>query len=148
MTTLAQAVSALHLLFAGLWAGALLFVSAAVVPLAQRSDAGVLALDVMAKRYALLARASTVVIFVTGVHMAATGYTVDSLLAGGRGHLVLTMLGLWVVLMALSEVATARFRRALDQQKIRTAGRESRLLFAAGSVVAVVLLLLGGVLAA
>jgi hypothetical protein len=143
-----QASYAVHLLFAGLWAGATLFMAWGVVPLASASDVGVAAADSLAAKYVRLSRASAVLLAATGAHMALVGYGVSGLLGGLRGHLVLAMVALWLVLAALAEVGTSRFRDALDRRKVRTAGRDAATFYRLASLAAVVLLVLGGYLAA
>jgi hypothetical protein len=143
-----QVSYAVHLLFAGLWAGATLFMAWGVVPLASASDVGVDAASSLAGKYVRLSRASAVLLAATGAHMALVGYGVSGLLGGLRGHLVLAMVALWLVLAALAEVGTSRFRDALDRRKVRTAGRNARPFYALASVAAAALLVLGGYLAA
>jgi hypothetical protein len=63
-----------------------------------------------------------------------------------NGYLVISMVVLWVVLIALSEVAVSRFTNALDQRKVRTAAADSKLFFRLASVAGGGLLLLGGYL--
>jgi uncharacterized membrane protein len=137
---------AVHLLFAGLWVGAALFVTWAVVPLAGASDIGVESARSIADKFAWIARAGAVVTLVTGGHMAATVYGSAGLLNTTNGHLVLSMVALWVVLIAVSEVAVSRFTGALDDRKVRTAAADSRAFFRVASVAGVGLLLLGGYL--
>jgi hypothetical protein len=143
-----QVSSAVHLLLAGLWAGATLFMAWGVVPLASASDVGVDAADSLAAKYVLLSRASALLLAATGAHLALVDYGVSGLLGGLRGSLVLLMVVLWFVLAALAEVGTSRFRDALDCRKVRTAGRSAAAFYRLAAVVAAVLLVLGGYLVA
>ena len=136
-----------HVLFAGLWTGSVIFVTWAVLPLGLRGDLGLPVLEHVTGRLTLVSRASALVLFLTGGHMAAQAYTVESLTGSPRGHLVLTMLALWFVLAALVEVAAARLRSGIDEKKIRTPARKARPLLLAASVVALLLLLDAGLLA-
>lgn len=92
----------LHVLFAGLWTGSILFVSLAGLP-----DGG-------ADWLRYISRASALVLLLTGGHLAGTRYTVESLTGTTAGWAVLTMLVLWAVLTGLVEVAASKYagRRA------------------------------------
>jgi hypothetical protein len=142
-----QVSYAVHLLFAGLWAGGAAFVAAGLVPLAASSTVGVDAADSLAGTYVLLARASALITLLTGAQMALSVYGADGLFVG-RGHLVVAMVALWVVLAALSEVGVARFRAALAERKVRTAAADARPFLRGAAVAGAALLLLGGYLAA
>jgi uncharacterized membrane protein len=146
---LADALMAgLHVTFAALWTGSVLFVTFAVVPTALDGRIDSQPLSAITSRFRLITRASVLVTLLTGAHQAATGYTVDGLLSSPRGHLVVTMVVLWLVLAGLSEVGAAKLTDGAKRQKVRTPAAEARPFFLAASLVAVVLLLNGGALAA
>jgi len=136
-----------HLLFAGLWTGSVVFVTIAVLPLAASGDLDATPLESMAGRLTTVSRASALVLFVTGGHMAASEYTVETLTGSPPGHLVLTMLGLWLVLAALVEVGAARLTDGASKKKVREPARAATRPFQAASVVALLLLVVGGLLA-
>ena len=136
-----------HLLFAGLWTGSVLFVAWGLLPLGLNGDVRPGPLSFALSRFTTVSRASALVLFLSGGHMAGTGYTVESLLGSQRGYLVVAMVVLWFVLAALVEVGGARMRRGLDAEKVRTPARDARPFFYAGSVVALLLLLDAGLLA-
>jgi hypothetical protein len=56
------------------------------------------------------------------------------------------MVVLWLVVTGLTEVGAARIHDAVDQGKVRTAGRDADRFLKAASVVGVLLLALGGYL--
>jgi hypothetical protein len=66
----------------------------------------------------------------------------------GGGHLVLTMVVLWFLLAGLIEVGTGKLRDGTDQKKVREPAREATRFFQLGAVIAVLLLLVGGLLVA
>ncbi|WP_254534535.1 CopD family protein [Halomarina litorea] len=136
-----------HLLFAGLWTGTVLFVTVGVLPPALRGNADPDPLGFAVSRLTTISRASAALLFLSGGHMAGTGYTVESLFGSPRGHLVLTMVVLWFVLAALVEVGAGKMRRGLDDRKVRTPAHDARPFFRAASVVALLLLLDAGLLA-
>ncbi|MFB6170640.1 MAG: CopD family protein [Haloarculaceae archaeon] len=146
-----EAVSAveyvLHVAFAALLTGGVVFVTWVALPLASAGDVSPGVLESLIDRLTTLSRASAVVLFLTGGHMAGTRYTVASLTGTPRGHLVLTMLGLWVVLTALVEIAASRMRDGLDSEKVRTPARDGGPVLKAASVVALLALLDAGLLA-
>lgn len=139
---------AVHLLFAGLWTGAVLFVTIGVLPLGLRGDVGPEPLAFAVSRLTTVSRTSALVLLLSGGHMAGTRYTVESLLGSPRGHLVVAMVALWLALGGLVEVGAARMRRGLDARKVRTPARDGKPFLYAASVAALLLLLDAGVLAA
>ncbi len=147
MTLVDAAIVATHLLFAGLWTGSVLFVAYAVVPTAARGDLNAGPLETFAGKLTTVSRASALLLFVTGGHMAASRYDVSSLTGTTRGHLVLGMLALWFLLGGLVEVGAGRLTDGASRDKVREPARSARRLFQAASVVAVLLLVDGGLLA-
>lgn len=135
MAVIDTAMRTLHLAFGGLWAGSVVLFVFGVLP--SISDADRLA--AIAGREVQLSRLSVLVTFLTGGHLAGTYYTFGELVGSTRGYLVLFMILLWVALAALVEVGTARLRGGNVD-----AGTT---LYRAGGVVALLLLLAGGLLA-
>lgn len=148
MSLVETAVFAIHLVFAGFWTGSVLFVALWVVPTAARGELNAEPLESVAGSFRTYSRTSALVLFLTGGHMAADIYTLDSLTGTGRGHLVLTMLGLWFVLAALAEIGAGRLVDGAGDGKVREPGRSARTIFRAAGIVAVLLLVDAGLLAA
>jgi uncharacterized membrane protein len=146
MTTLLEATYAVHLLFAGLWAGGVAFATVGVLPAAREGTIGPEPLGTAFDRLTTLSRASAVVLFLTGGHMASQVYTTESLTGTTSGYLVLTMVALWFVLAALVEIGASRVRDGVDAKKVREPGRAATRLYQVASVFGAVLLLIGGVL--
>jgi putative copper export protein len=138
---------AVHLLFAGVWSGAVVFVSYGVLPTALNGEIDAAPMQTITSKVSTLSRLSAVVLLLTGGHMAGTRYTTESLTGTPRGHLVLTMVALWLVLMALVEVGASKLRSGLSEQKVRTPAQNARRVFQVASIVAVLLLVNAGVLA-
>lgn len=147
MTLVDTAVATVHLLFAGLWTGSVLFVAYAVLPTAVAGEVDAGPLRTIVGKLTTVSRASALLLLLSGGHMAGTGYTTESLFGTGRGHLVLTMVLLWFVLAGLVEVGASRMRDGLDQRKVRAPARSARGLFRAAAVVALLLLVDAGLLA-
>jgi uncharacterized membrane protein YuzA (DUF378 family) len=147
---LAQAAGyALHLIVGALWTGSVLFVALGVVPVALRGDASVELFEYAIGRLTTISRLSAVVLLLTGLWQLSVLYpSVEALTAPPRGHLVLTMIVLWLVLAAVVEVGAARARAGLAERKIRTPAAEARPFLYAGAVVAVLVLLDAGLLVA
>ncbi len=137
-----------HTLFAGLWVGAVVLTAWKVVPLARDGDMNPEVLGGITSGVSWITRIGALVFLVTGGHMAATVYGSEGLFMPPRGHVVLTMLGLWVVMTGLVEVGGSKIRSALDEGKVRTAARDGGTFLRAAAVVGLVLLVLGGYLAA
>jgi putative copper export protein len=148
MSTVYTVLNAIHLLFAGLWTGATVFFAWRVRPLVADGDIDVHSAMAMGSGLRWLTRISAVVFVVTGGHMAATRYGDEALLSTPRGHVVVTMLVLWLVVTGLLEMALGTMKTELGEGRVRTAGREVRTPFLAASVLLSVVLLLGGYLSA
>jgi len=131
----------LHLLFAAVWVGSVVFVALVVLPLARDGGLDAAPFGTLVARLRTVSRTSAVVLLLSGGHMAASGYTAESLTGTGRGHLVVTMLALWVVMMGLVEVGGARVERGTDGMKVREPARKARPLFLAATVVGLLLIL-------
>lgn len=145
---LADAVAyATHLLFAGLWSGTVLFVTVGILPLGLRGEIRPAPFSFVVSRLSTVTRASALFLLVSGGHMAANAYTVESLTGTRRGHQVLAMVALWFLLAGLVEAGSARMRRGLSQEKVRTPARDGKPFLYAASVVALLLLLDAGLLA-
>ncbi len=137
-----------HLLFAALWTGGVVLFVAGVLPSGVSGDIRPEPLALVTGRLTTLSRASALVLFLTGGHMAGTRYTVESLTGSTRGYLVLAMLGLWFVLAALVEVGGSKMRDGLSEQKVRTPARDALPFYRASGVVALALLVVAGLLIA
>lgn len=128
-----------HLLFAGIWTGSVVFVAVGVLPMADRDGVGSAALQGIVERLTSVSRVSALLLLLTGGHLAAERYTVDTLTGSGSGHLVLSMIALWVLLAGLVEVGAIRLA---DSDEAESGGT---FLWAA-AVVAIALLLDAGLL--
>lgn len=149
MGILTTAAYVLHTVFAGAWVGAVVFATWKVVPLAKQSDLEPAILESTASGLSTFSRTSAVVLPASGLWMAWTGYDeLAGLLVPPQGHVVLTMIVLWLVMTGMTEAGAARIRDAAAQGKVRTAGKESARFLKAASGLGILLLVLGGYLAA
>ncbi|KDE58807.1 copper resistance protein CopD [Halostagnicola sp. A56] len=136
-----------HLVFAALWAGSVFYVAFVVVPLARDGAFNSTApLETISGKLATISRTSSLVLFLSGSHLAAVVYDSNTLFFSLRGRLVLLMVALWLVLTALVEVATKRFESGLNGKKLREPARDALPLFRAAAIVSVALLLVAGAL--
>ena len=140
-------MTTLHVLVGALWVGSVVFVAAAILPAAVEGALDAAPLEKIADRLVYFSRGSSVVMFLTGGHLAGTGYTVETLTGTGRGHLVLAMLVLWLALAALVEVGRSRLVDGLQEKRVRTPAAEVTTLFRAAAVVGILLLVDAGLLA-
>lgn len=138
----------LHVLVGALWVGSVVFVAGAVLPAAIDGSLDAAPLETLAERLVFWSRGASVVMLLTGGHLAGTRYTFDLLANSGRGHLVLAMLALWVVLTALVEVGRGRLVDGLRAKRVRAPARDAAVFFRAAAVVGVLLLVDAGLLAA
>ena len=135
-----------HLLFAGLWTGSVLFFVGGILPLARAGEINAAPLSAVTDRLTTVTRVSAVLLLLTGGHIAAQRYTVEGLTGRPDGHLVLTMVALWLVLIAIVEVGASRLQDGLAQQKVRAPARDLRWPFLGAGAVSVGLLIVAGLL--
>ena len=140
-------MTTLHVLLGALWVGSVVFVAGAILPAAVEGALDAAPLETIADRLVYLSRGASVVMLLTGGHLAGTRYTVESLTGTGRGHLVLAMLALWLVLAALVEVGRSRLVDGLQEKRVRTPAAEVTTIFRAAAVVGILLLVDAGLLA-
>jgi uncharacterized membrane protein len=148
MSALDTAMYAVHLLVAGVWTGSVVFTTYAVVPTAADGTANAEPLAAIVSRLRTVSRAGAVLLLLTGGYMAGQGYTVDSLTGSTRGYLVLGMVVLWLLLAAFVEVGAGKLASGFDDMKVREPAREARPFMLAATLVALLLLVEGGILAA
>lgn len=146
MSLLDAAMNAIHLGFAGIWVGSVIFLTVAVLPLAREGAFDATPLETVTSRLQWLSRLSALALFASGGHLAGTRYTVDSLLGSAQGHLVLAMLGLWFLLALLVELGSKKLATGFAQKKVRQPAGEARPYFLAASLVGVLLFVDAGLL--
>lgn len=137
-----------HLLFAALWTGGVVLFVVGVLPAGVAGDIRPGPLAAVTGRLTTISRASALLLFLSGGHMAGTRYTVESLTGSTRGYLVLAMIALWFTLAALVEIGGSKMRDGLGAEKVRTPAREARPFYRAGAVVSLALLVVAGLLIA
>lgn len=138
-------VSLVHMVFAGVWTGSVVFVSFGVLPPAS---AGMLSADVLARiveRLRWISRVSALVLLVTGGPLTSSQYNIGALFETTRGYAVLSMILLWVVLVGLVEVGGGRLQE-LGEIPMSGVPDRTQLLFHGAAVAAIVLLVVSGYL--
>lgn len=139
-------MTTLHVLVGALWVGSVIFVAVAILPAAVEGALDAAPLETIADRLVYLSRGASVVMLLTGGHLAGTGYTVASLTGTSRGHLVLAMLVLWLVLAALVEIGRSRLVDGLREKRVRAPASAATGIFRAAALVGVLLLVDAGLL--
>lgn len=147
MAVIDTAMYTLHLVFGGVWAGSVVFVTFGVLPTAGDGTANAAPLRAVVERLRWVSRVSALVLLLSGGHLAGALYTVESLTGSARGYLVLSMVALWLALAGLVEVGSSKLADGFDQKRVRQPAREARPFMLAGSAVAAGLLAVGGLLA-
>jgi hypothetical protein len=149
MAVALTAAYVVHAVVAALWTGGIVFVAYAVLPVARTGDIAPDVLERAVDKLSVLTRTAALVMPITGGYQIWRLYwPPEALIAGPRGHLVLTMVVLWVVTTGLVEVAGARMREGLAERKVRTPAAAGRPFLLAASVGALLLLADAGLLAA
>ncbi|WP_266080446.1 CopD family protein [Haladaptatus caseinilyticus] len=143
MTVVDVTMRILHTVFAGIWAGGTLFMALLILPAARKGHLGTDGLGLLTERFSRISNVSSLVLFVTGGHLAGTGYTIEDLGNSSRGHLVIAMVALWFVLTGVTHVASNRLTKRLNDGAHRAAAANATW-FAAAGVVAVCLLIVAG----
>ncbi|WP_135536396.1 MULTISPECIES: hypothetical protein [Halobacteriales] len=146
MATMLDVVMTIHTIFAALWTGGTLLVAGTVLPAARRDLLGEEALALIGRRFSYLTIASVLLLLFTGGHLAGTLYTAESLQLTGRGHLVLTMVGLWLVLPIVLYGGFRQLTGLPPEQSAATAATAARPWFLTASVVSIALLIVAGLL--
>ncbi|MFB6183233.1 MAG: transporter [Haloarculaceae archaeon] len=137
----------IHLLFAGLWAGSVLFVAYAVLPMARAGEVNAGPLATVAGKLRTVSRTSAVLLLLTGAHLAAATYSVADLTGSTVGYLVVAMIVLWLVMMGLVEAGAGKLTDGANEKKVREPAKAATPLLQAAAVVALLLLVDAGLLA-
>ncbi|WP_121741704.1 copper resistance protein CopD [Natronorubrum halophilum] len=143
-TFLAQTI---HLVFAAIWAGSVFYVTFVILPLARDGAFNTTKpLEVISGKLTTISRVSALVLLASGGHLAGTRYTSESLFNTTNGHLVLGMVALWAVLAGLIEIGGKQLEAGLNGKKLREPASDVLSLYRAASVVAIALLVVGGMI--
>ncbi|MFC6768839.1 hypothetical protein [Natrinema soli] len=134
----------MHLMTAGVWAGWTVFMAVLILPAARNGRLGSDALIWLTGRFSLFSKVAPVVMFLTGMYMVGQSYPTDALLGSSRGYLVLSMIGLWLALSALTNVSSRRLVGSVESTDIERAAENASGLFTVAGLVALALLLVGG----
>lgn len=137
----------LHVAFAALWTGGVLFLVLGVFPAARSGTIGNDVFRTIVDRMRWVTRIGAVVFLVTGGHLAASRYSIEALTGTGSGHLVLTMLGLWLVLVGVMEYGSTKLDAAVNRSGVSDAIEETRTIFLVAAALAILLLVDAGILA-
>lgn len=135
-----------HTAFAAVWVGSVVFVTLVVLPLAQQSELSPAAFGSVVSKLQWVTRISALLSFVTGGHLAGTQFTLGSLTGTTEGYLVVTMLALWIGLVAVIEIGSAKATRGIENEKVREPARNAKPFYRVGVVLGAGLLLVAGLI--
>jgi uncharacterized membrane protein len=148
MALIDTALATVHLLVGALWVGSVVFFAAVVLPAARAGSLNSEPLGSMGRSLIRGSRIASVVMLLSGGHLAGTRYTVGTLSSTTNGNLVVAMLVLWLLLTALVEVGSSRLRDGVDKQKVREPAADAIGLFRGAAVAGVLLFLTAGAIVA
>lgn len=147
MDALNPVMWSVHVAFAVLWTGGVLFVALAVLPPALRGEIDGGALGSIVGRLRWITRIAAVAFLASGGHMAGTLYTFGSLTGSARGYLVLAMIALWLLITGLVEVGSGKILDDVDAGKLREPARDAKPFFYGAAGLSVALVVAAGLLA-
>lgn len=146
MTTVLDIATTIHTIFAALWTGGTLMVAGAVIPAARSDLLSTEGLTLIAQRFWYLTVASVFLLLFSGGHLAGTLYTAESLQGTSRGHLVLSMVNLWLILAVVLFFGFRRLTSRSPETSAVAAATQARPWFLGGSGVSLALLIVAGLL--
>jgi len=148
MSLLLSAVVGLHLLFAGLWTGSVLFFTYSLLPLARGGELAVATLDAATGKLTMVSRVSAGLQLLTGAYLASPmAFGTSGYWSSTDGMIVIAMVVLWFLLAAFTEQAASKIHDGLDADSVRSNAATATTWLYLASVVAVLLLLDAGLLA-
>ena len=136
----------LHLGFAAVWTGSVLFLTWGVLPAVESGSIDRESIEAILGRFLAVSRVSALVLLVSGGLMASQ-YG-GQLTSTTPGHLVLGMTALWLLLIGAVEVAGKGLRNGLESGAPATAVAQSSGRFHVAGVLALLLLVDAGLLSA
>lgn len=153
MATLDSIATVVHVLFGGIWIGSVVFVALAVLPLGADASIDPEPLATVVDRLVTLSRAAALVMLATGGHVLyhvtlGGELAMDPLTSSGQGHLVVTMVVLWLGVIATVEIGSSKLSDGLDAGKLRGPTRNALPWFRAAALFGVAVLTVGGMLSA
>jgi uncharacterized membrane protein len=153
MSTVDSIATVVHVLFGGLWIGSVVFVALAVLPLGADANVDPEPLATVVDRLVMLSRAAALVMLASGGHVlyhVTLGGDLDlgALTSSGQGHLVLTMIALWLGVIATVEIGNSKLTDGIDAGKLREPTRDALPWFRAAALFGLAVLTLGGMLSA
>ena len=116
---------AVHMVVAATFVGGIIFFAGGVLPRAKDGTLNAKPLAAVTRSLRRYSRVGALLLFVTGSHLAGSLYTVERLTGSGDGHLVLSMIALWLVTTGLVEVGAGKLVDGADQMKVRSPAREA-----------------------
>lgn len=153
MSTIDSIATVVHVLFGGLWIGAVVFVALGVLPLGRDADIDPHPLETIVDRVRTLSRLAALVMVATGGHVLyhvtlGGELSAEPLTSSGRGHLILTMVVLWFGVITTVEIGASKLTEGLDAGKLREPSRDALPWFRVAALLGVSVLTVGGMLSA
>lgn len=140
-----------HQVVAAIWIGTVVFVGVAIIPRATEGDVDSDLLSAIIGTTQTISRIGAFLLLITGSHLLANWYMLDigdfsPLLETGAGHMVMTMVILWAILIGLVEMGAKRVEAGLEQGKLREPAKAAAPLFKIAIVVAILVSAVAGLI--
>lgn len=148
MALIDTALATVHLLVGALWVGSVVFFATIVLPTARAGGLNAEPLESMGHSLTRGSRIASVLMLLSGGHLAGTRYTFGTLSSTTNGNLVVAMVLLWLVLTGLVEVGSSRLRDGVGRKKVREPAAKALGLFRGAAVVGALLFLTAGAIVA
>ncbi|ADD04817.1 uncharacterized protein Nmag_1235 [Natrialba magadii ATCC 43099] len=146
MMTTFDVVMIIHTVFAAVWTGGTLVIAGAVIPAARNESLNENAISLIVRRFWYVTVASVLLLLFTGGHLAGTLYTAETLQTTDRGHLVLSMVGLWFLLPIVLYFGSRPLMHISAEKSTVSAATAAQPWFIGASAISIALLIVAALL--
>lgn len=133
-----------HQVIAGVWVGATVFMAVLFIPIVRNDHISADGVIWTTNWFGRFSKFAPILMVLTGLYMLSQRYATEALFASVHGVLIVTMILLWIVLSALTNVGSHRLSSRSGTGDVATAAGDVSLIFYGAGVVSLALLCIGG----